>query len=172
MAVCRPYPVRAAVRYLYRGTGVGQLAGAAAAMNTTAPWRAGVATDTGLQRSNNEDRVHVDEAAGVFLVVDGVGGHAAGERAAEIAVKTIPEKLAALGGGVEERIRGAITAANNEIFELAQGDEDCNGMACVLTLVLAHDDRVTVGHVGDSRLYLVWNGVLRKLTTDHSPVGS
>ena len=44
-------------------------------------------------------------------------------------------------------------------------------MACVLTLVVAHDDRVTVGHVGDSRLYLAWNGVLRKLTADHSPVG-
>src|SRR5437870_12132736 len=44
-------------------------------------------------------------------------------------------------------------------------------MACVLTLVVAHDDRVTVGHVGDSRLYLAWNGVLRKLTTDHSPIG-
>ena len=67
-------------------------------MNTVAPWRAGVATDTGQHRSNNEDRVHVDEAAGVFLVVDGVGGHAAGERAAEVAVKTIPEQLAALEG--------------------------------------------------------------------------
>jgi len=92
-------------------------------MNTAAPWRAGVATDTGLQRSNNEDRVHVDEAAGVFLVVDGLGGHAAGERAAEVAVKTIPDKLAALDGDVEERIRQAITAANNEIFELAQSDD-------------------------------------------------
>jgi parallel beta-helix repeat protein len=140
-------------------------------MNTAAQWRAGVATDTGLHRANNEDRVHVDEAAGVFLVVDGVGGHAAGERAAEIAVKTIPEKLASLDGDMDERIRQAITAANNEIFELAQSDEECRGMACVLTLVVAHDDRVTVGHVGDSRLYLVWNGVLRKLTADHSPVG-
>src|SRR5260370_41328059 len=140
-------------------------------MNTGGPWRAGVATDTGLQRSNNEDRVHVDEAAGVFLVVDGVGGEAAGERAAEVAVKTIPEKLASLDGDVEERIRLAITAANNEIYDLAQSDETCRGMACVLTLVVAHDDRVTVGHVGDSRLYLAWNGVLRKLTADHSPVG-
>ncbi|HTM48145.1 MAG TPA: protein phosphatase 2C domain-containing protein [Bryobacteraceae bacterium] len=140
-------------------------------MKTAAPWRAGVATDTGMQRANNEDRVHVDEAAGVFLVVDGVGGHAAGERAAEIAVKTIPEKLAALDGDVEDRIRRAIAAANDEIFDLAQSDESCRGMACVLTLVVAHDDHVTVGHVGDSRLYLVWNGVLRKLTADHSPVG-
>src|SRR4051812_22063107 len=140
-------------------------------MNTTAPWRAGVATDTGLQRANNEDRVHVDEAAGVFLVVDGVGGHAAGERAAEIAVKTIPEQLAASTGAPEERIRHALTVANNEIYDLAQSEPECQGMACVLTLVVAHEDRVTIGHVGDSRLYLVWNGVLRKLTADHSPVG-
>jgi len=140
-------------------------------MNATAPWRAGVASDTGQHRPNNEDRVYVDESAGVFLVVDGVGGHAAGERAAEVAVKTIPEQLATQDVSPEERIRQAITVANNEIFELAQSDPDCHGMACVLTLVVAHEDRVTVGHVGDSRLYLVWNGVLRKLTTDHSPVG-
>src|SRR5213593_1826341 len=120
-------------------------------MNTAAPWRAGVATDTGQHRSNNEDRVHVDEAAGVFLVVDGVGGHAGGERAAEIAVNTIPQKLAVLEGDPEDRIRQAITAANNEIFELAQSNEECRGMACVLTLVVAREDRVTVGHVGDSR---------------------
>src|SRR5258708_10029821 len=116
-------------------------------MNITAPWRAGVASDTGAQRANNEDRVYVDEAAGVFLVVDGVGGHAAGERAAEIAAKTIPQKLAALEGGVEERVRKAITAANNEIFELSQNDPECREMACVLTLVVAHEDRITVGHV-------------------------
>src|SRR5262249_5972782 len=60
---------------------------------------------------------------------------------------------------------------NNEIFELAQSDNDCRGMACVLTLVVAQENRIVVGHVGDSRLYLVWNGVLRKLTSDHSPVG-
>ena len=44
-------------------------------------------------------------------------------------------------------------------------------MACVLTLALVEDDRLTIGHVGDSRLYLVWNGAIRKLTSDHSPVG-
>src|SRR5206468_5632222 len=120
VALHRPHPVRFGISDFRRWTDAGQLAGAAAAMNTAAPWRAGVATDTGLHRSNNEDRVHVDEAAGIFLVVDGLGGHAAGERAAEVAVKTIPDKLAALDGDVEERIRQAITAANNEIFELAQ----------------------------------------------------
>jgi PPM family protein phosphatase len=140
-------------------------------MKTATGWRAGVATDPGLQRPTNEDRAYVDEGAGVFLVVDGLGGHAAGEKAAETAVQTIAEQLATGAGEPEDRVRRAITAANNRIYDLAQDNEEWRGMACVLTLALAHEDRVTVGHVGDSRLYLVWNGAVRKLTSDHSPVG-
>lgn len=144
-------------------------------MNTAVTWRAGVATDPGLERQVNEDRVLVDDALGMFLVVDGLGGHAAGELAAETAIRAISGHLetAALEErrDVEENIRRAITEANNRIFELAQTNQDWRGMACVLTLAVAHEDRVTVGHVGDSRLYLVWNGNLRKLTSDHSPVG-
>lgn len=134
-------------------------------------WRAGVATDPGRQRKVNEDRVLVDESRGIFLVVDGLGGHAAGEMAAEIAVRAISEHLAHGQGDLEAAIRQAITAANNEICEVAQSHPEWLGMACVLTLVIAHEDQITVGHVGDSRLYLVWNGNLRKLTADHSPVG-
>ena len=65
----------------------------------------------------------------------------------------------------------AITAANNRICDLASGNETWRGMACVLTLAVMYDDKVIVGHVGDSRLYLIWNGSMRKLTSDHSPVG-
>ncbi|MBV9759999.1 MAG: serine/threonine-protein phosphatase [Acidobacteriaceae bacterium] len=144
-------------------------------MKTATAWKAGVATDPGLQRKVNEDRALVDEALGMFLVVDGLGGHAAGERAAETAARAITGSLeaAALEGrrDVEENIRRAITEANNQIYLLAQQDEECYGMACVLTLAVADEERVTVGHVGDSRLYLIWNGNLRKLTSDHSPVG-
>lgn len=134
-------------------------------------WRSGMATDIGLQRSSNEDRAHVNEADGVFLVVDGMGGHAAGEKAAQAAVEIIPRRLESLKGAVDNRIREAITAANNEIYRAGQAETGCAGMACVLTLAVAHDDKLTVGHVGDSRLYLAWGGVLRKLTSDHSPVG-
>ena len=152
-----------------------ELAGAEASVNTTASWRAGVATDPGLERHVNEDRVLADDGLGMFLVVDGLGGHAAGELAAETAIRAIAGHLEAAALeerlDVEENIRRAITEANNRIFELAQSNEEWRGMACVLTLALAHEDRVTVGHVGDSRLYLVWNGNLRKLTSDHSPVG-
>ncbi len=113
----------------------------------------------------------MDEAAGLFLVVDGMGGHAAGEHAAGIAIEVIGREVALRKGAPETRIRGAIAAANNEIYRVAQLHEEWQGMACVLTLVLAQEDRITVGHVGDSRLYLAWTGGLRKLTSDHSPVG-
>ncbi len=130
-----------------------------------------MATDTGLQRTNNEDRVYMDAERGVFLVVDGLGGHAAGEKAAELAIEIIPRELELAKGSLEDRVRHAITQANNEICHLAEADAECRGMACVLTLAIAHDDTITVGHVGDSRLYLAWNGAVRKLTSDHSSVG-
>ncbi|HZU25750.1 MAG TPA: protein phosphatase 2C domain-containing protein [Bryobacteraceae bacterium] len=139
-------------------------------MSTLAAFRCAMATDIG-GRTRNEDRVYIDEANGIFLVVDGVGGHAAGDRAAELAVKVIARELAVSNGSAERRIRRAIAAANNDIFEAAETTDECRGMACVLTLAIADGDRVTTGHVGDSRLYLVWNGRVRKLTSDHSPIG-
>ncbi len=142
-------------------------------MKAATAWRAATATDPGLERPVNEDRVWADEARGVFLVIDGLGGHAAGETAAEMALRTIEERAAALESNddLETQIRQTISEANNRIFELAQKNDAYRGMACVLTLAVAQEDCVTVGHVGDSRLYLAWNGNLRKMTSDHSPVG-
>ena len=142
-------------------------------MKTNTTWRAGVASDAGRQRSANEDRVLADEERGVFLVVDGMGGHAAGEVAAETAIQVLQEQISSFDreGDLEQELREAISAANNAVFRLAQQRSEFAGMACVLTLAVARADRVTVGHVGDSRLYLAWNGELRKLTSDHSPVG-
>ncbi|MGA2213406.1 MAG: protein phosphatase 2C domain-containing protein [Bryobacteraceae bacterium] len=122
-------------------------------------------------RSENQDRAYADDELGIFLVVDGLGGHAAGEKAAETAVESVIEEMAKEDGDPKERIRRAITAANNRICEEAAANETWRGMACVLTLALISDDKVYVGHVGDSRLYLTWNGAIRKLTSDHSPVG-
>jgi serine/threonine protein phosphatase PrpC len=132
---------------------------------------AGAATDTGLLRDRNEDRFWMDAERGVFLVVDGVGGQAAGELAAQTAVETIREAMVWTEASAEERVKAAITAANNRIFRRAQQDEEHRGMSCVLTLALVEDGRITIGHVGDSRLYLLWDGAIRKLTSDHSPVG-
>jgi serine/threonine protein phosphatase PrpC len=133
--------------------------------------RSGGATDTGLLRDRNEDRYWIDAERGLFLVVDGVGGHRAGELAAQTALEEIRESLATAEGGAEQRVRAAIARANNRIFELAAEDGARQGMACVLTLALVEDGAITIGHVGDSRLYLVWDGAMRKLTSDHSPVG-
>jgi serine/threonine protein phosphatase PrpC len=132
---------------------------------------AGAATDTGLLRESNEDRYWMDAEHGVFLVVDGVGGQAAGELAAQTAVETIREAMVWTEATAEERVKAAITAANNRIFRRAQADQEHHGMSCVLTLALLEDGRITIGHVGDSRLYLLWDGAIRKLTSDHSPVG-
>jgi serine/threonine protein phosphatase PrpC len=140
-------------------------------MGVAQKWRAGAATDPGRLRIENQDRDYVDDERGVFLVVDGLGGHAAGEKAADTALEVIPSELAKRGGDIRERIRNAIATANNRILDLAAENETWRGMACVLTLAVMEDDKVIVGHVGDSRLYLMWNGALRKLTSDHSPVG-
>lgn len=132
---------------------------------------AAAASDTGMIRERNEDRYWVDSEGGVFLVVDGVGGHAAGETAAQTAVEAIRASLAAASGGAEDRVRRAIAAANNRIFEMALTHAEFEGMACVLTLAVVEADEIVIGHVGDSRLYLIWNGAMKKLTSDHSPVG-
>lgn len=128
-------------------------------------------SDAGRVRAENQDRAYADDELGLFLVVDGLGGHAAGEKAAEMAVDAIRQEMAKPDGDPAQRIRRAITAANNRIFEEAASNETWRGMACVLTLALIVEDKVFVGHVGDSRLYLTWNGAIRKLTSDHSPVG-
>jgi serine/threonine protein phosphatase PrpC len=130
-------------------------------------WDWGAASDTGLVRERNEDRYWADPARGVFLVVDGVGGHAAGELAAQTAVDVIRDS--ALDS--ESAVRDAITRANNRIFELSADVPELTGMACVLTLAVILGDGIVIGHVGDSRLYLIWEGAIRKLTADHSPVG-
>lgn len=128
-------------------------------------------SDVGRRRTQNEDRIHLDPTRGVFLVVDGLGGHAAGERAAEVAVEIITSRLARQTGTPEQRIREAFALATQEIYSLASSDPQLAGMACVATLALFHDDQVIVGHVGDSRLYLLQPGSIRKVTHDHSPVG-
>jgi serine/threonine protein phosphatase PrpC len=133
--------------------------------------RFAAASDPGKRRKNNEDRYYADPDRGIYAVIDGVGGHAAGETAAGVAVDVIRERLERQTGTARERISEAITLANNEIFRLSRTRPEWNGMACVLTVALIEDDIVTVGHVGDTRLYLLRAGEIRKITHDHSPVG-
>ena len=130
------------------------------------------ASDPGRVRSNNEDAFHVDAERGIFLVVDGIGGQAAGEKAAEIAVERVRARLERQTGSIEQRVREAITMANNEILRVARANPQFDGMACVLTLAVLENGTAVVGHVGDSRLYEVRGGEIRKITHDHSPVGA
>jgi len=129
------------------------------------------ASDPGRIRRNNEDAFYVDGDRGIFLVVDGIGGQAAGEKAAEIALGRVRARLERQTGTVEQRVREAIANANNEIYHAARENPEWRGMACVLTLAVMENGSAVVGHVGDSRLYQIRRGEIRKITHDHSPVG-
>jgi serine/threonine protein phosphatase PrpC len=133
--------------------------------------RAAGSTHPGLQRGVNEDRLHYDPARGIFIVVDGIGGQAAGEQAAETALALVRTRLERETGRVEDRMREAIGLANDEIYRRASLHPDRKGMACVLTAALVAGGDVVIGHVGDTRLYKFRAGRIEKLTPDHSPVG-
>jgi parallel beta-helix repeat protein len=128
-------------------------------------------SDPGRVRRNNEDAFYADAERGIFLVVDGIGGQNAGEKAAEIAVERVRARLERQTGTLEQRIREAIAVANNEILRAAQSNKEWEGMACVLTVAALENGSAVVGHVGDSRLYQIRRGEIRKITHDHSPVG-
>ena len=134
-------------------------------------FRCAGATHPGLVRDHNEDRVHVDAERGVLIVVDGIGGQTAGETAAAIALTFLRSRLERQTGRAEDRVREAIAVANNEIVRRAAEDPALAGMGCVLTLAVIEDGMVTVGHVGDSRLYRLGADGIVKVTRDHSPVG-
>jgi len=140
-------------------------------MQTATALRAAADTHAGLQRDVNQDRIHVDLARGLFLVIDGVGGHAAGGKAADIALTTVRSRLERETESTVDRVREAIAGANNEIHRAAALRPEWNGMACVLTVVVVDDTRAVVGHVGDTRLYKLGPERIDKITRDHSPVG-
>ena len=133
--------------------------------------RASGVTDAGRQREVNEDRFHCDAERGVFMVIDGVGGQAAGGRAADVALSRLRERLGTESGSATERLRDGITSANNDIHRLAATRAEWDGMACVLTIAIVRNGTVTFGHVGDTRLYKLRGDQIEKLTRDHSPVG-
>jgi PPM family protein phosphatase len=140
-------------------------------MPSPRPLAAAASSHTGLRRENNEDRYHCDPASGLFIVVDGVGGQAAGEKAADTALAMLRARLERETGAPDERLREAITLANNEVRRLSQLQPEWHGMACVLTAAMIRDSRLVAGHVGDTRLYVFEDGRVQKVTHDHSPVG-
>jgi protein phosphatase len=125
-------------------------------------------SDVGRQRHANEDSFV--EAAPFFAVADGMGGARAGEVASQIAAQAFHEEDGAAEAEGEARLRHIAQAANRRIYELAQREESRRGMGTTLTAALVGDDQVSLGHVGDSRAYLLRDGVLEQLTRDHSLV--
>ena len=111
---------------------------------------------------------------GIFVVADGMGGHAAGEVASEMAVRFITRELGSLTGlsddQVAERMRLAIRAANSAIFQRTLVEHDKRGMGTTVTALVLHNSRFLVGQVGDSRAYLLRDGTLAQITKDHSYV--
>jgi parallel beta-helix repeat protein len=133
---------------------------------------AAAGTDPGRERENNEDRVLCEPERGIFAVVDGVGGESGGEVASQIATDVLRARLSRRTTDLDRLVREAIALANRQIFERAQADPRLAGMSCVLTVALLDGDHATIGHVGDSRLYLLRRGEIKKVTRDHSPVGA
>jgi protein phosphatase len=131
-------------------------------------------THVGVVRSDNEDAFLLDFRQGVFIVADGMGGHAAGEIASEMAVDIIARELGAVRGlspaQAAERIRRAIRSANAAIFDRTLAEADKRGMGTTTTVLLLFARQYLIGQVGDSRAYLLRNGAFQQLTKDHSYV--
>ena len=131
-------------------------------------------TDVGIIRSGNEDNFLMVPDKGVFIVADGMGGHAAGEVASEMAVRVIAREVGSLQGlndeQVAERMRLSIRAANGAIFERTLTEHDKRGMGTTVTALTLFANRFLIGQVGDSRAYLLRDGKLAQVTKDHSYV--
>ncbi len=131
-------------------------------------------TDVGIVRSGNEDNYLMLAERGIFIVADGMGGHAAGEVASEMAVRITSSEIGSLRGlndeEVGERVRSAIRAANDAIFERTLSEHDKRGMGTTATVLVLLPQRYLIGQVGDSRAYLQRDGSFQQLTKDHSYV--
>ena len=124
------------------------------------------ATDQGRVRGNNEDAFLVDDDRALFAVADGMGGHRGGEVASHTAIEAL---RAAVANGTP--LHDAITRANLAVLARAAGDDELTGMGTTLTAIVAIGGRqLLIGHVGDSRAYLLHNGELHRATDDHSLV--
>ena len=135
------------------------------------------ATDTGRARSNNEDSVALDEAAGLAVLADGMGGYNAGEVASGMLTAFIKAELGrwlqeASASATDAEVRRAmdicVDNANRAIFNAANSNPNYAGMGTTLVLSVFRDNRLLVGHVGDSRAYRWRAGRLVQITRDHS----
>ena len=142
-------------------------------------------SDVGRKRQNNEDNFGVDKELGLFIVADGMGGHAAGEVASRMAIELVMDYIRRTAESDEpyltgfntkfsragNRLSSAVILANQVISETAASRQEWQGMGTTLVAAwLADPERplLSIAHVGDSRVYLLRHGQLRQLTIDHS----
>jgi PPM family protein phosphatase len=139
-------------------------------------------TDPGRVRGHNEDCVEARPTAGIIVLADGMGGYNAGEVASGMATSLICNGLADKWNMKEvsklhrdksseksqNLIRDQVASTNAAIFDASQRDPQCAGMGTTLVACLFHDNFLTVGHIGDSRLYRMRNDTLEQVTRDHS----
>jgi serine/threonine protein phosphatase PrpC len=140
-------------------------------------------TDLGRKRSSNEDAFYVDDALGLYVVADGMGGHAAGEVASREAVDTLygmvkrgVRGLRELGHPLSEAdaraacrlMESAVQAATYFVFSIAEIDRDKSGMGTTLSALLVLGEHAVTAQVGDSRIYRVEDGNVEQLTEDHT----
>jgi serine/threonine protein phosphatase PrpC len=126
-----------------------------------------VASDTGRKRRRNEDNYVV--APPLFAVADGMGGAQAGEVASKLAASTVESEAGLALHGVE-RVAALVHEANRRVYERSTTDPAASGMGTTMTVALVEGESVTIGHVGDSRAYLVRGDRMEQLTDDHSLV--
>ena len=139
-------------------------------------------TDVGKVRDHNEDTIGAQPDIGLWVLADGMGGYNAGEVASGIAVKTIVDMVTEAckrekRGDIESStgymrqtivLRDAIHRANKVINQTAQTQPQCEGMGTTLVASLFYDNRVTIAHVGDSRMYRLRGNRFEQITMDHS----
>ena len=137
-------------------------------------------SDVGKIRDINQDAYYYieDDKLPIFIVADGMGGHKAGEVASNLAISTIirhyessKEKILNKEMFIPQFLNESVELANDNLIEEASGDDELKGMGTTVTMCLILDDEVYIGHVGDSRAYLLRNGELSQITQDHSLVG-
>ena len=137
-------------------------------------------TDIGRTRKQNQDSIFIcDDFENVkyFIIADGMGGVNGGEIASTTAISAIKSyideniyDIELVEDQINDLIRGAISRANKEIYEIAEKDETYKGMGTTVILAITFGNRVYIGHIGDSRLYRIRKNIIRQLTTDHSYV--
>ncbi len=137
-------------------------------------------TNVGMKRQNNEDNYLINDAIGVYVVCDGMGGHAGGEFASQIAVTTVEEVLSNIRdekteaeGSTEdqitqEKLKYAIRLAGKRIYDRAQVEPEYRGMGTTAVILFFSRGMAYIAHVGDSRVYLIRGGEITQRTEDHS----